>query len=358
LTDAQTLSVRELRKIRYSYRLLSRLEPGAERPVCFTHDRQGQVVERVDPVGTATRYQRDRAGRVVTAVAGGRPAEQVERDSAGRVVRRITPEGETLIDRDALGRVVRQVDADGRVVEYAWSDRGLPLAVTVDGVRHRVLVDRLGQVHGVEAGGGRWRLWTFDAAGRVTAAYHGPGPADLDFAGVPDLVAAATRAVTRYRFDPAGRLVERRASTGRVDRYLYAGGPRPIRHERERVDGAGEPEVDLLQYDKAGRLVRRQRGPDAFDLYDYDWRGRLTRHVHRRGPTLRRTTCTYNAAGQIVAMTDRHGAVTRYEYRPDGQRHAVIHPDGSRVIDLYDHRGRHVGRSTRPAPADPFRPGR
>ena len=177
-------------------------------------------------------------------------------------------------------------------------------------------------------------------------------------------------------------------------------------HEHAAGQARGH-EIDL-SHDRAGRIIKVERGPangpkTVISRYDYDGRGRLAGHVdalgnisscaydrddrltcltNRNGYSFRwrydslgrcietsgedglytcrfeyepgrtivtkgdggRWTYSYNRWGQIDAIVDPYGAPWRYEFNADGRIAAEIDPNDVRIEWIYDATGRLLGR--------------
>src|SRR5690606_24431926 len=119
------------------------------------------------------------------------------------------------------------------------------------------------------------RSWTFEHdATAARSAYVAPDGTRVDFAWTELGDLAATRdplgRVTRYRYDPAGNLVERSVD-GLDVRRQYDGRGRLLQES----DDQG-PRVQLA-YDRAGRVVREAHRDRGVRQYAYDPEGNPTR---------------------------------------------------------------------------------
>ena len=212
---------------------------------------------------------------------------------------------------------------------------------------------------------GRGNVWsqTFDAMGRKTSVTDPLGN------------------TTTYAYDGSGNLVSVTDPAGNVTRYNYNN-----RDQLDRIIDAANSEKRYVYNDK-GQLVtvydeenhHSQRGYDSLgrlsQLTDsagntitidygvekirnvtlnriaaidyptyrqemsYDTRGRLTRSSDLLDSSTRLSTLrTYDAAGNLVQITDASGKITRYDYDALNRLVRITQPDNSTVQYQYDNR--------------------
>jgi RHS repeat-associated protein len=180
------------------------------------------------------------------------------------------------------------------------------------------------------------RRFAYDLAGRLTEAvdplggvtryaYHPRGW----LTSVTDPLGATT---TRT-YDEVGRPVTETDPLGRVTTFRYDAAGRRI----ARVDGAGR-EV-RWSYDASGRVVAVRAGDDPAVTFERD---ALGRPVDVREPGSYRHRLRWDRAGRLVERR-RDDLALRWEYGPDGERTALVLPDGTRATYAYDDSGRLTG---------------
>ena len=87
-------------------------------------------------------------------------------------------------------------------------------------------------------------------------------------------------------------------------------------------------------------------GADQVTQYTYDGDGRLSQTLVLANGTTLVTGDTYDAAGDLVAVTDADGQTTRYGYDADGQRILTVDPAGDVTKVTYDAAGRVLSSQT------------
>ena len=294
----------------------------------FDHDPMGRLT-RAETEATLVTYGHDARGNVVREeqeVAGERIVVESSFDATGALVGRTWSAGPSVqIERDAARRPVRYVLGDGGVV-----------ARTFDGLGREVLrrLPEGGQVLS------RWQGLAGLAERRVLA--PGQGPRDQDqpawtgalppntvyaegFARnemgalVEHVVAGGARTSTTV--DPLGRVTERRAEDGRVERYSYHGGGRL--HE-------AQSDAPAREYGQGGALLGW--GDVSFS---YDGEARRTEERDDRSGQV--TRHHWDGRGLLVASDLPDGTRVEHVYDAHARRllKRVIHPSGSRRVTRF-----------------------
>ena len=179
-----------------------------------------------------------------------------------------------------------------------------------------------------------------------------------------------------FGYDKQNRLVRVSDGLGAVVRYEYDGLNRRIRETRLLSEGLTQ-RVDY-HYDPAGRLIEVEQSADqegcgsqfASTRYEYDRNGNITRiqlpaggeilreydaanrliaetHREERSGINNRTQFGYDAAGNLVEITDNQGRKTRIAYDLLNREIRRIERDGGVQRTIYDRNGQ-VVRLIRP----------
>ena len=332
---------------------MTRQRIGETRLTTYIYDAMGRLYETVvDPerLNRTTRIERDSAGRelghlVSDANGGSRTTFNLNADGfvlsertwlSGNLNDAAAPAATTSYGRDLWGNAIIEVDPRG------WGE-------TEDEGRFstEVRVDKLGRV--MERIGPRMTTVSpteITGTGAYTAASATPARAveTIQYNAFGDITASrdAKGAITGYRYDGAGRLVETHLpdytdSEGKkidaVLRYEYSAAGDLLR----KIDARGGS-TDY-SYDISGSLVREEapavNGKRPTTRYSYDAVGQMTDKWDANGV---RTTLTYDALGRVVAETvkarsdpsDNSSAtvdfVTSYTYDVVGNRTSVTTP--------------------------------
>jgi RHS repeat-associated protein len=277
-------------------------------------DAAGLPVAVTDPNGARTRYERDGFGQF-TAVTG--PDGSVTRLAwtvEGLPASRTFPDG--AVERyayDGEGNLIGHIDPARGVTTFEYGSFNQLLArIWPDGTRTSFVYDHALRLTTVTHGKLTWR-YDHDPAGRLVA--------ETDYNG----------AVTRYVRDAAGQLTRRVNAAGQELDLAYD----PLGNLTERVAGGA---VTRFGYDPAGRLIRAS-SPGAELEFERDATGRVTAESCN-GSTVR---SGYDAAGRRVLRVTPTGAQARWDYDTAG-RLAALQTAGQELRFGYDQAGRETFR--------------
>ncbi|WP_233203196.1 LysM peptidoglycan-binding domain-containing protein [Chitinimonas sp. BJB300] len=277
------------------------------------YDKGGRLVALLDVDNVLREYQHDAYNDVVKETAY---LERLEKIAQDPTVRPKTPKGETHVisrEYDLAGRPTRVVYPQVDVTRLTSRDRGNPATVTERvAPEERYVYDGYGAVADSTNKEGRRTLSWYDGAGRVSAVVDAAGYLNeasydaagnriqqrayvtpLNLAGLNPLgdkpVGQGAVAVTDYRYDAAGRLVEQ------LD---------PARNVRDSLGNtvANARPVTRTRYDSANNVVQQIKGADTADALNvfhyYDAAGRLIGTIN---PSRMLTLYSYDNVGNRVA---------------------------------------------------------
>ena len=293
------------------------------RVVC---DPAGLPVLITNPEGTFTRFERDAFGRVTAITA---PDGAVIRQTwtlEGRLASRTFPDGSIeQLGYDAEGNMIRHAGRAGAVRQYEYGcfDK-VTAVIDPDGTRIEFGYDSLLRRAAVTLQG-------------ASGAAGTSGPADLTW---------------RYEHDAAGRLVAETDYNGATTRYsrdaagqvrrLVNGAGQEVVYEYNLLGSAshrfGDASVTRYGYDPAGRLTRAE-SPGAVVEFERDAMGRVTAESCN-GQTVR---SFYDAAGRRVRRVTPSGAQTVWAYDAEG-RPLTMQAGGQELRFGYDRAGREITR--------------
>lgn len=290
----------------------------------YEHDELGRLV-RVEQGGTEVLTQSfDQAGRLVSRVErvlpSGQVASSTEREFAadGRLLSTTVDGLTSSFEYDELGRVTAVSGVSSTSFEYAASGPLPTVVITPETGRSEIEID----------------------AGFTVAVTDATGATSLtrrDELGNPVAIGPSPDALWTFEFDAEGNIASSTSAMGRT--WDATWGPRSTLLSQR--DPLGR--TSSFEYDSAGRIVRQQLP----------------------GGT---TTYQYTSSGDLAATTEPDGALTRYEYsapgrlaaivRPGGRtwrvyadaladgstKESTVAPDGSKVEQLFDSRGRVTSR--------------
>ncbi|RAX49118.1 type IV secretion protein Rhs [Arthrobacter sp. AQ5-05] len=302
-------------------RVIEHRSPGGA-VTSFEYDAAGRPAASVDPTGVRTTLEYDADSRVVARVFPGGETERLEYDAVGRVASRYTPgRGTSRFEYDLAGRMVRAVD----------SSFG----------RRKFRYDAAGQlVEAVNGLGGKTR-YEYDARGRLTAVTDPLGATTRRSYNEADQVVAEIDPLGRSTtagFDPAGRQLWQCDPEGRRTEWRYDAAGRQISLG---VDGQ---QLMQVSRDARSRTVRitdhtREGGAAVEQLLRFNRRGQLIQRLRNGdGPSWE-----YDADGNRTAMVDPQGTRTEFGHDAAGRVVVVEHPVFGRIAYERDAAGRMVG---------------
>jgi RHS repeat-associated protein len=301
----------------------------------YSYDRRGHLAGVIGPDGAAISVECDAAGQPLALTAPDGARSTYQRDAFGRITTATGPGGEVMrLDWTIEGYLAVRTFPDGAAEQYYYDSEG-------NLIGHR---DPTDAVTRFEYGGLRQmlaRVWPdgsrtsfgYDDARRLTTITHGS-------------------LTWRYQYDPAGRLVSETDYNGAVIRYgrdvagqltgwVNGVGQElafrydPLGNVTERfADGA----VTRFGYDPLGRLVWAEGAGCDLEI-QRDVMGRIVAESCN-GRTVR---SAYDPAGRRVWRVTPSGAEARWEYDAAGRPAALLSAD-QELRFVHDHSGREVAR--------------
>jgi RHS repeat-associated protein len=271
---------------------------------------------------------RVRALRLVTG-PGDAPAVELARyayDGAGHLAEVVDSSGEPLrFSYDAAGRLTGWIDRNGSWYRYSYDERGR--AVTGDGadgfLNTRLTYDPDGRFTTVTDSLGHVTTYRLNELRQVVAEVDPLGHRTTSEWDRYDRLLSRTDPrghTTRYRYDAAGNVIEIRRADGRRITGRYNALNLPVT-----VVGADEETTWRQEYDTRGNLIAVTDPAGGITRRTYDDRGSLTAISDALGAT---THVVTNPAGLPVRITDPAGAEVRYERDFFGRVTAMTDPAG------------------------------
>jgi RHS repeat-associated protein len=258
----------------------------------WSYDDRGRLLEAKNAAGEATRYHYE-CGQLARIVSPDGTQEQLEHDAESRLlVHRDALHRETRYQYNAVGLIAQRLDANRNTIGYQW--------------------DRLGRLTALHNENGRTHSFSYDPLGKLLAEVQFDGSKTAyGYAPATGVLRQVTEgdALTRFDFDPVGRLTKRTAG-------LYI----------EPADSQGRPMGHTLN-----------QASIQTDSYAYDGNGQLidarNAHIHLQWFP--------DAAGNVKTehhhyLIDDNGrpssqpvtAVWRHRYDELGNRIQTTRPDG------------------------------
>ncbi|WP_185734241.1 LysM peptidoglycan-binding domain-containing protein [Burkholderia stagnalis] len=363
-------------------------DSGVVRITSLNYDAAQRQTTVTDPLGNVQVLSYDDAGRLTQTrakVSGGQTKDtRYQYDDKGNLARLETPNGRVLVltydptgnlsgtretqDGAEIARVERRYGTDNLLLSEAVYGSG-----AATGSVTRYAYDSAGHLRYTVSAAGRVTEYRYNANGqRVSEIHYRSGTYDtstlkddapVTLASLDSWVKDSTRLDQAVRVDTTydfrGNVAgETRYETLQSDgtagggiaqvRYVYDGAGRLLQRY---VGQPGREVVEQFTYDGLGRILSATGFDQSVTTYQYDDVQHTVAVTYANG--LLRTS-TYNAAGELVAVTDtsqgrvlsqrknaydadgrlrmvtdEDGRITHYLYNEVGQRAATIGPDGT-----------------------------
>jgi YD repeat-containing protein len=274
--------------------------------------RGGLVVRTVDAIGATTLTEYDEHNQKVREIDALGHGARFAYDERGNVVEIQKPDGATLgLQYGAHDQLLQATDAIGGVWRWQYDDKAR-LASRVDPLGHAT---RFAYV--------RNQLRTLtDPAGHATQV-------DYDAENNPLALLAPDGTMRHWEYDALGRVIAVTDANRNVQQRAHDLLGRPIR-----ID---EPDGNTrrLAYDPEGNVVHLKDAQHDVH-FSYQGMGRLASRSEA-GTTVR---FAYDTEEQLIAITNEHGHVYRFELGPTGEVLAEHGFDGIRRVYQRDRAGR------------------
>ena len=311
-----------------------RLTGPGEETLALEYDPRGFLLSITDPLGRQVRFTSDDLGRVTETVLpdGSRWTYRYE---AGQVVVQ-GPLGPTLLYRYDPEDHLTGLERAGEALRFTYTPYGeLALAEDAEGRALRMEYDPNGRPLRLQFPNGYVLQSTYDPLGRPLEVSDGSG-----------------RTLFRQAYDHRGRLIALTDARGRSWRFAYDGLGNPI----ALTDRKGR--TLRFEYDDAYRLARAWDPTGRIVLQmEYDPANRPLRLTDAEGhrmeiswtpsgyPTAisidgKTARAEWDAAGQVLRLTDEHGRERTYAYDALGRLIRETYPLGQTYTFAYDPAGR------------------
>lgn len=340
----------------------------------WRYDNNGEVTEKVSPLGGVTKFRHDRGFLESMQFPNGAAVNQrlnrqdgtiemwdsvgsigaLEFDITGQLSAiRDGIKRQVIMHRDSAGRVSHLSDGNGWSVHF----------------RH----DPLGNVTAVERSGGTKDEYDYDAFGRLVRHRDSLGNETRLTQGpegqLTGLQFPNGKSHT-IQYDPLDRVIGQQFADGRVERYQYS----PDGELAEIVTATGDS--TSLEYDPVGLIVHKQfqdrsdaslsydpmrrlltfDAPGAAVSFEYDPDDNLiaeTQNDHRidlrydsagnctswRPADAPAVNYEYDLRGRVVRIADSELGVFSFEYSLVDELTRLTYPDGTTLDYSYDHHG-------------------
>ncbi|XVN20898.1 hypothetical protein QZH46_10745 [Pseudomonas corrugata] len=363
----------------------------------YAYDKNGQVISILDGLGRETSSVYDEAGNLLGVTDALGRTIRYGYDAANRMVTRTDAAGTvTRYTFDGQGRRIQVVEAEGsatpQVTTYAYDSNGQTLVVTQDpaGLQLTTTYSYDGLGNQIQVGRGtvanpnqQNTLYEFDNLGRRISERQDPTGLNLttqyrynsndqvtrkldpagnstwyvyDNAGRLSETVNALGGVTRNRYDAAGNLLSTTRYATALDSNTLASFGDAALSVVVTLDATHDQTMTYV-YDDVGRVRYSINALNQISETIYDANGRVseTRQYDKAiaanvpatladiaaalaasGAQARSTRSVYDAAGQLLSITDAAGNVESYTYDAVGNRLTLTNKNGSVWNYRYD----------------------
>ncbi|WP_233182425.1 RHS repeat-associated core domain-containing protein [Paenibacillus sonchi] len=302
----------------------------------YQYNAYGNLTQKTDALGNATRYEYDNAGRLIKV----KDAQNVEvsysydrmgnkqfmkdgRDKVTQygygsfgVLQSVTDASNATIhySYDLALNKKRMIDHEGNNTLYAYDSRNLLIEMKVDETGDRIS-------YGYDEAGNRTRM--NDESGAYSYTYSSENQLLKTLKdGKPQIV---------YTYDEIGNIETVTDALGFTTTYHY---DKSSRMDQVAYDGR---ETDY-SYDKNGNRTMVQYEDGVKEVYTYDLNNRLLTLINKRSSSeISSYSYTYDDAGRQITKKDSYGT-TRYSYDEVGRIEQVEAP-GKTTVYAYDGAG-------------------
>jgi RHS repeat-associated protein len=300
----------------------------------YARDRNGRVVEEIDPTQGRLRYTYDRRGNLVAFTDGNNHTWQFDRNELGILSTYRDPLGHVRrYSYDDAGRLARIENRTGQIVTYTYTPDGKVQTVRgSDGTRVDFVHDPIGRVESAR---------TPDA--EVSTQWNGASQPTKETLALTGLTAP----VSLLKEWTPGDVIATIADPHGTTRFTYG--------DRRNVEGVNDDGAGAFSftYDAADRMTTLMRPNGTTDLRSYNGTDVVQQVTTSGGGVLDRVDYEYGAADLMTARTDLDGQHI-YQYDPTEQLVSATHPVASHIPDeayTYDRAGNRTSWRNNPSDA-------
>jgi RHS repeat-associated protein len=276
----------------------------------YTYDVFGRMHTRSDARGNVYSYEYDDVGRIVRLEDPLGAADTYAYDYANRRTMHVDRRGEALIfELNDLAKIVQRIDPLGNEQVMTWDSKGNKTSER----------DARGNLTSMTYDGDGNLLTRTEPTGATTTYSYGAHARLLT-------VTDEESNTTTNTYDAHGNLESTTDALNHVTAYTYT--PDGLPATITRPGGA----VTELGYDDFGNVTTVVDAAGIITSMTHDAAGHLLTTTDPNGTR----TMTVNAAGQLLTMQDALGALSRFEYDPDGNRTLVVDPEQRSAVFTYD----------------------
>ncbi len=312
-----------------------------------TCDASGNLTRVTDWLGHPTLYEHNDHGHVTAMIDPLGHRTEASIDALGRIAQLKHPDGTSCqYDWNVFDQIIRYQDELGAVTRLDYTVSGLVYRITrPNGGQVRFQYKSVpGQLTSIINENGERHLYEYDADGRMIRETDIAGRVtryEYDMSGRVAAIENAAGHRTKLERDANGALLKAAFDDGSAITYEY-----DSRGYLTKADNGDCPVG--REYDAAGRLIVETQGEQTV-VSEYDAAGN---RIRRRSSLGRETGFAWDGNGLVTAI--RTGTFDPIHFEYDARQNEVSRfiPDGVRINQFFDDRGRSVeqwtGNSRRP----------
>jgi len=346
--------------------------------VVNTFDNRGNLLSTTDPMGNKLDFGIDQNGKVVQIQLPDASTNKLEYDKHGNITSITDSQGNTTgYTYDELNQVVSTTNANGNTTHYTYTPTGEICTVTdalgfirtyeynlsgrvtkvTDGNNNSVQYkyNAVGKVAEITDPLGNTTKLAYDKAWNVTAVTDPLGNTvryEYDSNNNISKTTDQEGHVTAYTHDPLGNLLSATNALGATTAFEYDA----LNRRTKIIEPTAEPECieedrpetteTSLAYDSMGNVTAVIDAFGNVTKREYDLNNRLIKHTDALGNA---TAVTYTALGKAETITNANGDTVTYDYYPgglvksvtlpNGQTETYTHDPNGNVVSITDHEG-------------------
>ena len=288
----------------------------------YQYDVNDNVVEQINGVKNAVKYQYDIANRRVNVLTAEKSSQQYEYDALDNVVKTIDGKGnQTKYITDAWGRVAETIKADGSKEKFDY--------------------DYAGNVTATTDGNGNTIQYQYNSLNKLAKIIDQQGMEEVmlyDISGNLAYKKDRNGNELKYTYDTDDNLINvsnaSRQSKGR-NRFIQ---PDFSESYKYNADGTLKKAMSkgvlyTYQYDKQGRQIEKWQNGKKVLQYQYDKNGNM---VCQKDISGKQTEYTFDDIGRIQTVIDDGEKAVQYYYNNDSTLQKICYGNGVTTEYGYD----------------------
>lgn len=309
---------------RYEYdaadNLLAQIDANNHR-TSYRYDALNRPIAMQDPAGHAEEYTYDPVGNLLTLTNGRDFTTDFAYDDLYRMTQMTDAlDGVVSATHDALGNLLALTDQNGHTQSWRYDNVYRPLSHTdAEGYITAFTYDENGNRVALTDGNSHATTYIFDELDRLSQQIN------------------AENETTSYLYDPVGNQVAQREADQVVTRYHFD----PLYRlagvtQNEQLSAIADHETNVhhtYSYDANGNLTAITDPLNHVTRFEYD---ALNRMVKETNPLDNSWHYGFDPVGNLASRLDANGALTQYSYSADDLLTRISYPDGSTISYAYD----------------------